>query len=57
VDVQPKYKKCCRQWCDWPYSIQNKGFDANADKKISLKEISSKVRAMYEKGLSKGYLG
>lgn len=36
---------------------QNKGFDANKDKKISLKEISSKVRAMYEKGLSKGYLG
>lgn len=36
---------------------QNKGFDVNNDKKISLKEISSKVRAMYEKGLSKGYLG
>lgn len=36
---------------------QNKGFDANKDKKISLKEISSKVRAMYDKGLSKGYLG
>jgi hypothetical protein len=36
---------------------QNKGFDANKDKKISLQEISSKVRAMYEKGLIKGYLG
>lgn len=36
---------------------QNKGFDTNKDKKISLKEISSKVRSMYEKGLSKGYLG
>lgn len=36
---------------------QNKGFDVNKDKKISLKEVSSKVRAMYEKGLSKGYLG
>jgi peptidoglycan hydrolase-like protein with peptidoglycan-binding domain len=36
---------------------QNKGFDVNKDKKVSLKEISSKVRAMYEKGLTKGYLG
>lgn len=36
---------------------QNKGFDKNNDKKISLKEISIKVRAMYEKGLTEGYLG
>lgn len=36
---------------------QNKGFDKDKDKKISLQEISSKVRSMYEKGLSKGYLG
>ena len=36
---------------------QNKGFDKNNDKKISIKEISSKVRTIYEKGLSEGYLG
>lgn len=36
---------------------QNKGFDKDKDKKISLQEISSKVRSMHEKGLSKGYLG
>ena len=36
---------------------QNKGFDKNNDKKISLKEISAKVRAVYEKGISEGYLG
>jgi hypothetical protein len=36
---------------------QNKGFDINKNLKISLKEISTKVRAMYEKGLSEGYLG
>jgi peptidoglycan hydrolase-like protein with peptidoglycan-binding domain len=36
---------------------QNKGFDANKDGKITLKEISVKVRQKYEKGLSKGYLG
>jgi peptidoglycan hydrolase-like protein with peptidoglycan-binding domain len=36
---------------------QNKGFDANRDGKITLKEISTKVRQKYEKGLGKGYLG
>lgn len=36
---------------------QNKGFDSNKDKKITLKEISAKVREKYEQGLGKGYLG
>ncbi len=36
---------------------QNKGFDANRDGNITLKEISVKVRQKYEKGLGKGYLG
>lgn len=36
---------------------QNKGFDKDKDGKITLKEISSTVRKMYEKGLTKGYLG
>lgn len=36
---------------------QNKGFDANSDGKITLKEISSKVREKYEKGLQPGYFG
>lgn len=36
---------------------QNKGFDVNRDGKITLKEISAKVRQKYEKGLGKGFLG
>jgi len=36
---------------------QNKGFDSNKDGKITIGEISSKVRAKYEKGLKQGYLG
>jgi len=36
---------------------QNKGFDKNKDGNITLAEISSKVRAKYEKGLKTGYLG
>lgn len=36
---------------------QNKGFDKNNNKKISIKETSSKLRLIYEKGLSEGYLG
>lgn len=36
---------------------QNKGFDANQDGVITLSEISSKVRAKYEKGLMAGYIG
>ncbi|WP_018274885.1 hypothetical protein WKI13_04445 [Teredinibacter turnerae] len=36
---------------------QNKGFDANKDGKITLSEISTKVRAKYEKGLGAGYIG
>lgn len=36
---------------------QNKGFDTNSDGKITLKEISKKVRQKYEKGLLPGYLG
>lgn len=36
---------------------QNKGFDKDKDGKITLAEISGKVRAKYEKGLKQGYLG
>jgi hypothetical protein len=36
---------------------QNKGFDANSDGKITLKEISQKVQEKYEKGLLPGYVG
>lgn len=36
---------------------QNKGFDTNKDGLITLSEISSKVRAKYEKGLTAGYIG
>ncbi len=36
---------------------QNKGFDTNDDGIITLSEISSKVRAKYEKGLQAGYIG
>jgi len=36
---------------------QNKGFDKNKDGKITLSEISSKVRAKYDLGLKQGYLG
>lgn len=36
---------------------QNKGFDANSDGKITLKEISQKVKEKYEKGLLPGYIG
>lgn len=36
---------------------QNKGFDANSDGKITLKEISHKVYEKYEKGLLPGYRG
>jgi hypothetical protein len=36
---------------------QNKGFDKNKDGKITLAEISGKVRSKYEKGLKQGYLG
>lgn len=36
---------------------QNSGFDANKDGKITPAEISVKVRAMYNKGLKKGYKG
>lgn len=36
---------------------QNRGFDTNRDGRITLKEISAKVRQKYEKGLGKGYLG
>lgn len=36
---------------------QNKGFDANKDGKITLQEISAKVRQKYEIGLRRGYLG
>jgi hypothetical protein len=34
---------------------QNKGFDSNNDKKITPSEVSSKVRALYEKGLLENY--
>lgn len=36
---------------------QNKGFDANMDGKITLKEISHKVQEKYAKGLQSGYAG
>jgi hypothetical protein len=36
---------------------QNKGFDSNKDGKITLQEISAKVRQKYDRGLSQGYLG
>lgn len=36
---------------------QNKGFDANKDGIITVAEVSFKVRGMYQKGLTKGYLG
>lgn len=36
---------------------QNKGFDSNKDGKITLEEISAKVRQKYDRGLSQGYLG
>ena len=36
---------------------QNKGFDRNTDGKITLKEISYKVRQKYDKGISAGFLG
>ncbi|HRH76782.1 MAG TPA: transglycosylase SLT domain-containing protein, partial [Cellvibrionaceae bacterium] len=36
---------------------QNKGFDANKDGVITVAEVSFKVRGMYQKGLTKGYLG
>jgi len=36
---------------------QNSGLDKNKNGEITLKEISSKVRTMYEKGLKQGYLG
>lgn len=36
---------------------QNKGFDSNKDGIITPAEISVKVRAMYTKGLTKGYKG
>lgn len=36
---------------------QNKGFDTNNDGIITVAEVSFKVRGMYQKGLTKGYLG
>lgn len=36
---------------------QNRGFDQNRDGKISLSEISFKVREKYNKGLQAGYFG
>lgn len=36
---------------------QNKGFDGNRDGKITLAEISGKVRAKYEKGLKPEFMG
>ncbi len=36
---------------------QNKGFDKDKNGKITLAEISGKVRSKYEKGLKQGYLG
>jgi hypothetical protein len=36
---------------------QNKGFDVNRDGKITLREISKKVRDKYNKGLKSGYIG
>lgn len=36
---------------------QNKGFDANKDGVITVADVSFKVRGMYQKGLTKGYLG
>lgn len=37
--------------------IQNKGLDLDKDGKITVKEVSTKVRLAYEKGLKTGYLG
>lgn len=36
---------------------QNSGLDKDKNGSITLKEISSKVRVMYEKGLKQGYIG
>ena len=36
---------------------QNSGLDKDKNGSITLKEISSKVRGMYEKGLKQGYIG
>lgn len=36
---------------------QNKGFDKDKNGKITLIEVSATVRKMYEKGLTKGYMG